>query len=132
MEVAFNLIIINIIDAILKQVMAKGMKKNAVKAGKRRKLVKNLSKSDRYVYSEDTHDRRTDCVSDLAKELGTKFSDLSDDEVVARDNKANMKSHWNKMKAAEKGDPLYEQRQKRLERMRAVSAARKAEKLAKA
>ena len=32
-----------------------------------------------------------------------------------------MAKHWNKMKKAEEGDPLYEQRQKRLARMREVA-----------
>ena len=35
-----------------------------------------------------------------------------------------MKAHWNKMKEAKEEDPLYNQRQKRLARMREVSKLR--------
>ena len=60
--------------------MAKKVKQDIEQVGSRKRPVKNSEKEERYVYTEDTNDRRADLGHGFSVKTGLKYADISDDE----------------------------------------------------
>ena len=60
--------------------MGKKMNQKAIQERKRKRLVKNSEKDERYSYTEDKHDRRADLGHDFSVKTGLKYASKSDEE----------------------------------------------------